>query len=95
MNVDVQALAELHGKSGGSSVLWGAERQAYMNGFTAGERTAQEDVVRDDREDLGVTHKDHDLIHSAMLRAESTVNYVRTHDTPGLPCRGEGCDDRV
>ena len=83
MNVDVQALAELHGKSGGSSVLWGAERQAYMNGFTAGERTAQEDVVRDEREELGAAKKDRALIHSAMLSAESAANYVRTH--PAFP----------
>jgi len=40
----MQALVEL----GGQSVLWGAERQAYMNGFKAGEQTAEKNVMEDE-----------------------------------------------
>jgi len=40
----MQALSEL----GGQSVLWGAERQAFMNGFRAGEQTAEKDVMEDE-----------------------------------------------
>jgi len=41
----MQALAEL---GGGQSVLWGAEREAYMNGFKAGEQTAEKNVMEDE-----------------------------------------------
>ena len=41
----MQALSELSGQS----VLENEERQAFMNGFRAGEQTAQRDVVEDER----------------------------------------------
>ena len=43
----MQGLQEIS-KSGSNSILFEAERQAYMNGFHAGEREAETNVMEDD-----------------------------------------------
>mmetsp|Transcript_20473 Transcript_20473/g.32022 ORF Transcript_20473/g.32022 Transcript_20473/m.32022 type:complete len:418 (+) Transcript_20473:64-1317(+) len=44
----MQALKELKAQGVAQSVLFGAEKQAYMNGFNAGEQAAETDVTEDD-----------------------------------------------
>ena len=60
------------------SVLFGAEREAYMNGFRAGEQQAERSVSEDDRSSLAAEQKQQALLaHEVVLNKAEALALQR------------------